>query len=160
MLPHVYISAIELPHQQHKVFSTRVTSEEDQIYIEQEACPLELFPCESADLDFTFAKCTSKEEENIYVYFMQVSSHQQDRSLEATKESSDILPPQYLQSVHGYFTLNDEHPTRIDLSASWDKTTVKDGNVFFYAIDVNKREAISVHPQPKPFSSSSDECER
>lgn len=144
----------------HNVFSTRVTSEEDKIYLEQKACPLELFPCENADLDFTFATCTTKEEENIYVYFLQVCSHQQDLTLEATKESSDILPPQYLQSVHGYFTLNDEHPTRVDLNASWDKTTVKDRKVYFYAIDVSKGEAISVHPEPKPFSLGYDECER
>ena len=53
---------------------------------------------------------------------MQAYPHQQDlsnRKNEKIKESSDLIPPQILQSVHGYFSCRDDHPTRINLSASW-----------------------------------------
>ena len=59
---------------------------------------------------------------------MQAHSHQQDFSElkmnKKIKESSRRIPPRYLQSVHGYFSCRDDHPTRINLSASWDKKTV------------------------------------
>ena len=59
---------------------------------------------------------------------MQAYPHQQDlsnRNNEKIKESSDFIPPQILQSVHGYFSCRDEHPTRINLSASWNSKKVR-----------------------------------
>ena len=82
---------------------------------------------EVANKDLDFALGTACKEKDIYVYFMQAYPHQQDFSEpvnEKIKESSDLIPPRILQSVHGYFSCRDDHPTRINLSASWDKRTV------------------------------------
>ena len=59
---------------------------------------------------------------------MQVCPLQQDFTTEPVndkiKESSDLIPPRILQSVHGFFNLKTDHPTRLNLCASWDKNTV------------------------------------
>ena len=77
-------------------------------------------------LDFALGKATN--ENDICVYSMQVCPLQQDLTTEPVSdkisESSDLIPPRILQSVHGYFNLRCDHPTRINLSASWDPNTV------------------------------------
>ena len=73
-------------------------------------------------LDFGLGKDSN--ESNVYVYSMQAYSHQQDFRepvSDLIKESSDTLPPRVLQSVHGYFNLRADYPTRLNLSNSWDK---------------------------------------
>ena len=78
------------------------------------------------NLDFAFGKASN--EHDIYVYSMQVCPLQQDFTTEPVndkiKESSDLIPPRILQSVHGFFNLKTDHPTRLNLCASWDKNTV------------------------------------
>ena len=85
-------------------------------------------------LDFAFGntgkteKPAEKDVCDIYVYSMQVYPHQQDLTTQPVsdkiKESSDHIPPRIMQNVHGYFNLRDDHPTRLNLSASWDRMTV------------------------------------
>ena len=61
-----------------------------------------------------------------------------------------ITPPRYLQNVHGYFHLNDDFPTKLDLSNSWDPTQVKYMSVSFYAIDTQGTgQPISMTTKPK-----------
>jgi hypothetical protein len=78
------------------------------------------------NLDFAFGKASN--EHDICVYSMQVCPLQQDLTTEPVsdkiKESSDLIPPRILQSVHGFFNLKADHPTRLNLCASWDKNTV------------------------------------
>ena len=80
-------------------------------------------------LDFGLG-ATPNQKDDIFVYFMQVYPLQQDLNTELPEkkkmigESSDIIPPRILQSVHGYFNLRDDHPTRLNLSSSWDPKTV------------------------------------
>ena len=66
---------------------------------------------------------------------MQVCPLQQDLTTEPVSdkisESSDLIPPRILQSVHGYFNLRCDHPTRLNLSASWDENTVSSLRIFF-----------------------------
>ena len=50
-----------------------------------------------------------------------------------------VFPERFVQNVHGYFYLNKLFPTKLKLSYSWDPEkgkSVKDGKVYFYAIDV------------------------
>ena len=166
---------LQLPDLYHNVVSTEKTSpSQDEDIIKQSPSPTQpdecksddhdfniikpsLSPiqpdeCESGDLDFTFDVCPSNEDACIYVYFMQVQPHQQDLNREGTKNSSKEIPPRILQSVHGYFTLHDEHPTRLCLSSSWDKETVKDKKVYFYAIHAENGRPMPVNTKPKPYS--------
>ena len=129
-----------------------------------------VFAVESKDLKFLFDSCSEREEKNIYVYFLQVNANQQD--LEQLKEiipdienvNDSVLPPRILQSVHGFLELNENYPTRLDLSNSWDKETVitssicVDGEevdvgqvVYFYAIDTETFSPIEIDPKPHPI---------
>ena len=88
---------------------------------------IEVTAVDKGELDFALGKVCN--EKDIYVYFMQAYPHQQDFSEpvdKKIKESSDLIPPRILQSVHGYFSCRNDHPTRINLSASWDKKAVSD----------------------------------
>ena len=83
-------------------------------------------------LDFALPK--ARKEDDICVYSMQAYPLQQDLHPlekevdERIKESSDLIPPRILQSVHGYVHLRDDYPTRLNLSASWDKDAVRSFN--------------------------------
>ena len=113
--------AAKLPELTHNVVKT---ARHNNVVVPTDKC--EVTAVDSGDLDFALAKHCN--ERDIYVYFMQVCPHQQDFSEpvnEKIKESSDLIPPRFIQSVHGYFSCKDDHPTRINLSASWDKTTVR-----------------------------------
>ena len=120
-------------------------------------------------MKFYFDKCSKREEENIYAYFLQVCPNQQD--LEQLKRvvpnvesvNDSVLPPRILQSVHGFFRLSTIHPTRLDLSNQWDKNTVTDISVHsngekiqtrsvvcFYTIDCKSFNPIEVNPKPYP----------
>ena len=89
---------------------------------------LELISLPPGDLDFRLPK--AKEKSDICVYSMQACPLQQpldpskDEVSEAIKESSDLIPQRILQSVHGYVDLRCDFPTRLNLSASWDKDAV------------------------------------
>ena len=78
------------------------------------------------NLDFLLGTATN--ENDVYVYFMQVCPLQQDLTTEPVSEninkSSDLIPPRILQSVHGFFQLKNHYPTRLNMTASWDKETV------------------------------------
>ncbi|XP_028403682.1 uncharacterized protein LOC114526311 [Dendronephthya gigantea] len=118
---------------------------------------IEVTAVDKGDLDFALKKDCN--ERDIYVYFMQAYPHQQDFSepvSEKIKESSDLIPPRILQSVHGYFSCKDDHPTRINLSASWDKDTVKDEKVYFYHINADTGEPSKMEAgcEPKQFGST------
>ena len=109
---------------------------------------IDVTPVEKGDLDFALGKACN--EKDIYVYFMQAYPLQQDFSEpvnEKIKESSDLIPPRILQSVHGYFSCRDDHPTRINLSASWDKETVGSrdgwGNTLKRCVDIVKLKILS-----------------
>ena len=97
-------------------------------------------------LDFAFGKAGNVRD--IYVYSMQVYPHQQDLTTQPVsdkiEESSDHIPPRIMQNVHGYFNLRVDHPTRLNLSASWDRMTVQDP-VLFYIVDGETGV-------PRPFS--------
>jgi hypothetical protein len=97
------------------------------------------FSTEKGVMSLNFAISVTDEdvikEDDICVYFMQVKPLQQNLGndnkpedkpevSEKISQSSDLLPPRILQSVHGYFNLKKGHPTRLDLSSSWDKNTV------------------------------------
>lgn len=77
-------------------------------------------------LDFALPKATK--EDDICVYSMQAYPLQQPLEGEVSdkiNESSDLIPPRILQSVHGYVDLRYDYPTRLNLSASWDKDAVR-----------------------------------
>ena len=98
--------------------------EEDTVTQKKPIIPTAVDP--KGNLDFAIGKATN--ENDIYVYSMQVCPLQQDLMTEPVsekiRESSDLIPPRILQSVHGYFYLRNDHPTRLNLTASWDKETV------------------------------------
>ena len=83
-------------------------------------------------LDFALPK--ARKEDDICVYSMQAYPLQQDLHPsekevdDKIKESSDLIPPRILQSVHGYVDLRHDYPTRLNLSASWDKDAVRSFN--------------------------------
>ena len=93
----------------------------------------------STENSLDFALGMAKYDHDIYVYSMQANSHQQDLTTEPVSKdicnSSDQIPPRILQSVHGYFNLRLDHPTRLNLSASWDKTTVSSLHILFTNAD-------------------------
>ena len=85
-------------------------------------------------LDFALGKASNLRD--IYVYSMKVCPHQQDFTIsDKVAQSSNHIPPRIMQNVHGYFNLRADHPTRLNLSASWDSTTVSSTKVF---TDTNK----------------------
>ena len=130
---------------QHKIYTTIKDTTTEHVIQDQE---VEVSSVKSLELGFQFP-VDEYNEDYIYAYFMQANSLQQDLHLEGTKESSKVLPPRYLQNVHGYFPLNKDHGTRINMSNSWDKKTVHE--VYFYQIDKNgKPENISSKPTPFP----------
>ena len=89
---------------------------------------------DSKDLDFKFEKC-ARGNEDICVYFLQVCPHVPDINIpNKTENSSRRQPPRILQSVHGFYLMHPEYPTRLKLSNSWDKETVKNNTVYFYDI--------------------------
>ena len=106
----------------------------------------------SGELDFTFDKCSEKNENYIYVYHMQAKALQQDFNVDTAKNSCINRPPRYLQTVTGYFLLNAEYPTRLRLNYMWDKLTVKDEMVYFYAIDPKTGQPTVEMPKPKHYS--------
>ena len=112
--------AAKLPELTHKVVQTTRHNN-----VVTATAPCEVSSVDSGNLDFALGKACN--EKDICVYYMQACPHQQDFSEpvnEKIKESSDLIPPRILQSVHGYFSCREDHPTRINLSASWDKKTV------------------------------------
>ena len=130
---------------QHKIYTTIKDTTTEHVIQDQE---VEVSSVKSLELGFQFP-VDEYNEDYIYAYFMQANSLQQDLHLEGTKESSKVLPPRYLQNVHGYFPLNKDHGTRINMGNSWDKKTVHE--VYFYQIDKNgKPENISSKPTPFP----------
>ena len=70
----------------------------------------------------------AKKEDDICVYSMQAYPLQQQLDpskgevSDKIKESSDLIPPRIL---HGYVDLRHDFPTRLNLSASWDKDVVR-----------------------------------
>ncbi|XP_028408010.1 uncharacterized protein LOC114530615 isoform X2 [Dendronephthya gigantea] len=130
-----------LPPLKHTVVPT--VRDEDIVTQGKPITPTAVNP--KGDLDFAIGKATN--ENDIYVYSMQVCPLQQDLLTEPVsekiRESSDLIPPRILQSVHGYFYLRNDFSTRLNLTGSWDKETVKD-NVNFYIIDGKTG-------QPKPM---------
>jgi len=113
---------------------------------------IEPYACASSNLNFWFEKCTTRQEENIYGYYMQVPGLAQNITLKKTKNTTSPPAPRIMQNVHGYFTLNDDFPTRLDLSHSWDAEMVMDRTVYFYAIDTHTGKPMTCEPKP----SSSD----
>ena len=111
-----------LPPLTHKVQTT--TKIDNTIVPDTVITPTTVMSHES--LDFAFGKASNVRD--IYVYSMQVYPHQQDLTTQPVsdkiKESSDHIPPRIMQNVHGYFNLRVDHPTRLNLSASWDRMTV------------------------------------
>ena len=129
--------ACYLPDVKHRVFCTKKMKHK----ITQDS---EFFPeaYESKDLDFMFEKCPN-ENEDICVYFLQVCPHVQDIHIpKKTQNSSLRQPPRILQSVHGFYLMHPDHPTRLKLSNSWDKATVKDKKVYFYDISAATGQPI------------------
>ena len=111
----------------------------------------------------------------MYVYQLQVCPNQQDleqlkNEIPNIEEVNDpVLPPRIMQSINGFFELNNKYPTRLDLSNQWDKETVKpkvlnvDGEeeevgklVHFYAIDTKTFQPIEVNPKPCPIEPEYD----
>ena len=116
----------KVPRVEHIVCPTSTNERSKTIKPLEPITPTSIEP---KDLDFGLGK--DSKESNVYVYSMQAYPHQQDLKIgnvsqsdnvsDLIKESSDIIPPRILQSVHGYFNLRKDHPTRLNLTASWDK---------------------------------------
>ena len=91
--------------------------------------PIQPTPVPHGKLDFALPKATK--EDDICVYSMQAYPLQQPLNpskgevSDKISESSDLIPPRILQSVHGYVDLRHDYPTRLNLSASWDKDAVR-----------------------------------
>jgi len=68
----------------------------------------------------------------LHSYFMQVNSVLSD-NVSSGQESN----PRIMENVHGYFSLNYMFPTTLDLSNSWDGSTVKNDKVYFYKVDAD-----------------------
>ena len=83
----------------------------------------------SKDLVFDFKK--TQNEDYLCVYNLQVHSHQQNNAITDFKN----LPPTYRQNVCGVFQLSEKYPTKLDLSNSWNKSSVKDNTCFFYKVN-------------------------
>lgn len=65
------------------------------------------------------------------------------------------FPERYVQNVHGYFTLNNDYPTIMNLNYSWDGTTLVDQTVNLYCIDTSTGQPMSGQPTlnfPHPTS--------
>lgn len=133
----------DLPELTHRVFYTQLENENEGRVITQgeEFCPEEY---ESRNLDFTFGKSPAGSED-ICVYFLQVCPPVQDIDIpKQTEKSSRKRPPRILQSVHGFYLMHPNYPTRLKLSNSWDKDTVKDGKVYFYDINAKTGQPYNV----------------
>ena len=93
-------------------------------------------------LDFIIPK--AKKEDDICVYSMQAYPLQQQLDpskgevSDKIKESSDLIPPRILQSVHGYVDLRHDFPTRLNLSASWDEDAVRTETESFLILYVHR----------------------
>ena len=134
---------------QHKIYTTIKDTATVHVNVKQDQ-EVKVSSVKSFKLGFQFSTKGGYNEDYIYAYFMQANSLQQDLTPNpATKEFAKVLPPRYLQNVHGYFPLNKDHGTRINMSNSWDEKTVDE--VYFYQIDKNgKPEKISSEPVPFP----------
>ena len=137
------ILVCDLPELKHRVFYTKEMKNEDRVITQGEEFYPEAY--DSKDLDFTFKECATGSED-ICVYFLQVFPRMQDITIpKKTENSSGERPPRILQSVHGLFLMHPDHPTRIKLSNSWDKHTVKDNKVYFY--DINAATGQPYNPE-------------
>jgi len=96
-------------------------------------------------LDFVFDKVSPEEEEDIYCYLFQSypllqpvqenmgTGYSETKMTEDGKVISSI--PRITESVHGYFTLDENHVSRFVLSDSWDPLSVRGGQICVYALD-------------------------
>lgn len=120
---------------------------------------LKPYECKTTDdsgkprLEFYFDKCSDLEEDNIYVYNMQVCANQPEVNDSTSNTSSDpdgnfILPERILQNVTGFFQLNSLFPTKFNFAFSWDPETVHDNTVLFYCIDVQTGQAFDIPLKP------------
>ncbi|XP_028408011.1 uncharacterized protein LOC114530616 [Dendronephthya gigantea] len=112
--------------------------------------PTKVTVSSEGDLDFVLGKATNGND--IYAYFMQVCPLQQDLTTMPVSvnidKSSDHIPPRISQSVHGFFQLRNDYPTRLNMTASWDKETLK-GDVNFYIIDGETGQPKPMDEKPK-----------
>ena len=117
----VYMFLARIPPLKHRIETTVRT--ENTVTPNTVITPTEV---DLEGLDFALGRTSNVRD--LYVYSMQVCPHQQDLITDPVndkiKESSDDIPPMILQNVHGYFNLRPDHPTRLNLSASWDRETV------------------------------------
>ena len=130
----------DLPDLKHRVFYTR-SSNRGRVIVQDEEFHPEQLP--SNDLEFMFPKCPGGNED-ICVYFLQVCPHVQDITIpNKTEKSSKERPPRILQSVHGFYLMHSEYPTKLKLSNSWDKDTVKDKTVYVYDISASTGQPLN-----------------
>ena len=126
----IIIFPAKLPPLKHYVEGTTTDSKSNTVKPNKD--PINPTSVPHGMLDFALPK--ARKEDDICVYSMQAYPLQQDLHPsekevdEKIKESSDLIPPRILQSVHGYVDLRHDYPTRLNLSASWDKDAVRSFN--------------------------------
>ena len=135
------ILACYLPKLKHRVFYTDEMKNKDRVITQGKEFHPDAY--DSKDLDFIFEKSATGNED-ICVYFLQVCPHRQDITIpKKTENSSRKRPPRIRQSVHGLYLMHPDHRTRLKLSNSWDKRTVKDEKVYFYDISAATGQPVN-----------------
>ena len=137
---------------EYHVVNTQAFDLQDGTRLVKEGSYFKPITQDSGQLDFCLDKCPTTNEKYLYVYSMQVNAIQQDFSVDTAKNSCKNRPPRYLETVNGYFPLNDSYSTRLRLNYMWDKSTVKDRIVYFYAIDPKTGQPTVEMPKPKRYS--------
>jgi len=135
-----------LPEEQIRIANLKrdvITKDRVVRYVQDEKF-FQPFALTCPQLEICMKHCSEGEEHFIYSYFMQVYPMKQkiDHSEDSATKNSEAKPnhpdepiiPRIRNSVHGYFQLCDEQPTKIMLRESWDETTLVDGKVYVYGI--------------------------
>ena len=98
----------------------------------------------TADLNLIFSACSFEEQDQIFAYFFQAYPLKQpidklNPDIRYSKtdpdDSSKPLASRIWESVHGYFQLCDEAPSKFNLASSWDETSVCNQEVNVYGIN-------------------------
>jgi len=132
-----------MPQMSNRIMKTERHSSNEDFDIVQEVGEFKPCAIKTADMDFVLDKCNAEEEDDMYSYFFQSYPVKQPikKSLGSLfskpKDDNPNEPfaPRIMESVHGYFSLGENYPSRFRLSDSWDPTSLVDGEVYVYAID-------------------------
>ena len=108
----------------------------------------------TTNMSLIFKKCSHEEQDYIYAYFFRSypikqpidrKEHRIRWSAADPEDRTKPFAPRIYESVHGYFQLCDDYPSRFDLSSSWDAASLVNQQVHVYGI--NNKTAQPVHIQ-------------